>query len=241
MLKQGSNTMTEYVIKTFAETWYEPVIRQLVNLEKHYETDERIFKMAADRAGIPSNTVVDGELLATDHQVSINVGFGATDPGQQIRKFRYALDSIAMLGPKTMSKLKHGEVVREVMGKAGYKNGDRFFENLDEEDQQPEGPPPELQLEMREMERKERKDQAEYNIKVAGLQVDREVAFAKIALEKEIKLPELYERLGIERAKVDLEQKNFNLGVIKEMGRREETALDREELNAKTSGVIKQK
>ncbi len=46
IMAQGSNNLTEYTIRTFVETWVEPVLRQLMLLEQYYESDETILALA---------------------------------------------------------------------------------------------------------------------------------------------------------------------------------------------------
>jgi hypothetical protein len=41
--KDDANRLAGYQLRTFAETWMEPVLRQLVLLEQAYETDETIL------------------------------------------------------------------------------------------------------------------------------------------------------------------------------------------------------
>ena len=50
MLSSNANSIIEYMIRTFAETWIEPVLSQLIRLEQYYETDEVILTTATNRA-----------------------------------------------------------------------------------------------------------------------------------------------------------------------------------------------
>ena len=49
MLNGSASVMTEYAIRTFVETWVEPVLRQLVKLEAKYESDEIVPGLRARR------------------------------------------------------------------------------------------------------------------------------------------------------------------------------------------------
>ena len=42
----NTNSISEFVLRTFAETWVEPVLKQLLKLEQYYETDEHITALA---------------------------------------------------------------------------------------------------------------------------------------------------------------------------------------------------
>ena len=46
LMNASATKNEEYVIRTFVETWMEPVLRQLVNLEQHYEDDDHIKEIA---------------------------------------------------------------------------------------------------------------------------------------------------------------------------------------------------
>lgn len=50
MLNQSANVLVEYTLRTFTETFLEPILNQLVLLEKHYETDQSLLKRIGDRS-----------------------------------------------------------------------------------------------------------------------------------------------------------------------------------------------
>jgi hypothetical protein len=50
MANMGAGLMTDYLLLTFIQTWYEEVIRQLVLLEQYYETDEIVLAVCAKKA-----------------------------------------------------------------------------------------------------------------------------------------------------------------------------------------------
>ena len=139
MLKGTVNNLVEYLIRTFSETWVEPVIRQLVKLEQKYETDEVILALAAQKAGIMQKYDIDeitDELLNQELTTTVNVGMGATDPVMKITNF--------MLGVHTIMEILKGdeqkvfniqEIAKEVFGRIGYKDGARFFiDRMNEQD-----------------------------------------------------------------------------------------------------------
>jgi hypothetical protein len=238
MIKDNANIMTEYVIRTYGETFVEDVVRHLVALEREYETDQNVLRIAADRARIPEGTMITPEMLNHAVEVSVDVGYGATDPVRKIQKFSLALNSVAVI-PGLLGRLKEEAVVSEVFGNAGYANGDKFFEGLGEE-QQPQGPSLEQQIEMKKLEQQDVKLQLEqFKIQRAAdskendIMVKRELGYAKLAFEKDIKLEALYRDLGVKAGELDLKHKSHDLAIIKEMGRREEREIDRREMNYK--------
>lgn len=129
MLGNSANQMTEYLIRTFVETWVEPVLAQLVMLEQHYETDVVILGVAGEKAQLVQkygiNQVTD-ELLNQSLTARVNVGMGATDPQSKLGKFTFALKAYG----ETMQAIPDANpemVQREIFALAGYKDGTRFF------------------------------------------------------------------------------------------------------------------
>ena len=131
MISGAANQITEYTIRTFTETWVEPVIRQLVKLEQAYETDTVILALAASRAKLLQKFGIDqvtDELLNQELTLTVNVGMGATDPGQKLGRFLGAIRSYAEISQLAPPNIDLGEVGKEIFGLAGYKDGRRFMQ-----------------------------------------------------------------------------------------------------------------
>ncbi len=124
LIAQGANQLTEYTIRCFTETWVEPVLRQLVLLEKNYETDETIIKLMGEKLG----QEVTDEMLDTDVELNVNVGMGATDPIQRINRLLTAARSIAEIAASGAPGVKMAEISKEVFGAIGYRDGGRFYD-----------------------------------------------------------------------------------------------------------------
>ena len=153
MLKEPSNILTEYMIRVFAETWVKEVITQLVDLEKEYETDEFVITAAGKAAKIDK---VPDNIMDTNFDIEVNVGFGVTDPQSRIAKVLFGIEAVAKVSPKEIQRMKGEEIVKEVFGILGYQDGSRFFMNDDEfAKYQEENPPPpnEIQLKIESQER----------------------------------------------------------------------------------------
>ena len=232
MVKGNANAMSEYLIRVFAETWVEPVIAMLINLERQYETDQQILDLCAERAKLPEGTKVTRELLLGDIELSVNVGYGSTDPQMQMAKFALAMQTVAQTVPQAMGRLDEEEVVAEIFGKAGYKSGKRFFKSPEEAEQN-QGPPPEVQMEMAKLElQKEgmvRKDVMEFN----KILINRELEYAKLAQAKESTVEQIRKELGVQQGKMALDYDKHQLNVVQEMGRREDQRLKQAELSFK--------
>lgn len=130
MLQGPSNLLTEYMLKTYVETFIQPVLRHLVMLEQHYETDMVVLALAGEKAKVSQKYGVDEVTDAIlDHELSIvvNVGMGATDPVQKMQRFQAALMSYHNITAKQPPPgINLQEVWKELAGLAGYQDGTRF-------------------------------------------------------------------------------------------------------------------
>lgn len=158
LLSGFANSVTEFDLRVFVETWAEKALRQIVRLEQRYETDERIFSIAGDRAKLMQRFGMD-ELTDDDlmHEVSVsvNVGIGAADPMQKLQKLTAALQLIQGAAPFFDKKVMVNaeEFIKEVMGPAGYNDGTRLFTitDFDEAAGSPEAEVAQLEAQMEEM------------------------------------------------------------------------------------------
>lgn len=131
MLRGSSNQLTEYAVRTYAETWVEPVLKQLVKLEQYYESDEVVLALAAEKAQLWEqygiNEITD-RLLNQDLTVTVNVGMGATDPVLKLQNLtlgvKAVIEVISTVPEDTF--LNVAEIVKEIFGFMGYKDGARF-------------------------------------------------------------------------------------------------------------------
>lgn len=129
MLQAPANILTEYLLKTYAVTFVQPVLRQLVLLEQHYETDETVLAIAGQKAkafqrfGI--NQITD-DMLDRELTVNVNVGMGATDPVTKLQKFIMSLQSFVQISLKPPPGVNLAEVFKEIMALSGYQDGERF-------------------------------------------------------------------------------------------------------------------
>lgn len=147
MMQGSSSALTEYLIRTFVETWVEPVLRQLVKLEQHYETDEVILGLIGEQAQVQRygmDNVLD-RLLDQDVTVTVNVGMGATNPQSKLQKFAFAAQTVAGI-MQSLPGADMEAVRKEVFGLAGYRDGSRFFGGKDGVQI-----PPEVQMQMQQM------------------------------------------------------------------------------------------
>lgn len=130
MMTAPASLVTEYMLRTFVETFVDPVLRMLVKLEQCYETDETILALARDKAQIYQrygiNQVTDS-LLNQELTVRVQVGMGATDPATKLQKFLLAANAYAGLVKAQIPGFNVTEAGKELFGAAGYQDGKRFM------------------------------------------------------------------------------------------------------------------
>jgi len=135
MLRGASGALTEYLIKTFAETWVEKVLRQLDALEQAYESDMNVLSIAMRKAQAPGDVAKTAmALLEQPVLVKINVGMGATDPIAKVDRLIMAIERLSNIAKAPPPGLKFDEVAKEVFGSLGYKDGERFLSQVNQQD-----------------------------------------------------------------------------------------------------------
>lgn len=133
MISNDAASVLELGIRVFAETFVKPVLELLVGLEKAYETDETVLKIAGQKAGIFGGGLAEipPEVFDVDTSIRVNVGYGATNPQMRVEKLLYGVQAIEKIAPvfgQIGGDLK--EVVKEVFGALGFQDGARFFPGL---------------------------------------------------------------------------------------------------------------
>lgn len=127
ILNANASQVGGYQLRTFVETWAEPVLQQVVELEQEYETDEVILAIAGGLAGVQD---VTDDLLMQSVSVTVNVGIGATSPAMKVAQFLFALGKLREIlqdGVLDRYGIDVEEVVKELFGNLGYRDGSRFF------------------------------------------------------------------------------------------------------------------
>lgn len=209
MLQGDAATVGEYELRTFIETWVEPVMRKLQKLEAMFETDDVVLAVAAENAEIFQRYGQDAQtdqLLDHELVVSVNVGMGNTDPMQKFQRFQMTLQAAASI-PEIGQKLNAEEIGKELFSMGGFSDGQRFFisdeemmqrmQQMQQAQQGPEQQKPDHALQIAQLESEDRR-----------YKVDREFAFKEqeLAILLDIKLNELRERMGVERDKVQTQR-----------------------------------
>lgn len=226
----SAGAVQDYAITIFFQTWLGPVLRQLHRLVSMYETDDVLLALAARQSDLWTKYGVDkvtDDLLQQDLLVSISVGLGNTDPMRRVERLAFGVKNTFEL-PGMAARLKADNVANEIFGAMGYKDASRFYKSeeelaKDQEGKQPEIPP-EIQVKMRELDIREKDNAARNDRELLKLQSEVELGYARLALDKELKLEEVYTRLGTEQAKL---KTNRDITALREANRISEMNMKR--------------
>lgn len=204
-MQSGAGAVQDYGLRIFFETWAEPTLRQMMRCTQYYETDNVILSLAAKRVGLYQKFKIDkitDELLLNELTVRVNVGMGNTDPQRRVEKLMFATKNAAQL-PGMAGRMKATEVADEIYGALGYKDSSRFFRTDEEQtehtQQNPPKEDPEIAIKKMEVKQRGEDNKMRHQREVMKLELEAETRFAKIALEKNIKMSDMMQRLGIER------------------------------------------
>lgn len=132
MLSNSQGTLTEYLLRTYVETFVQPVLRMLMLLEQKYETDQTILAVAGKRARLFQRFGIDqvtDNLLENELTLNVNVGMGATDPAAKLNKFIAGITAYTAIMSRPVPGLNVQEVGKEIFGHLGYADGSRFTTN----------------------------------------------------------------------------------------------------------------
>lgn len=212
MAQQTAGSVQDYGIRVFMETWARPVMFQLMRLIQRYETDEVLLALAVEnsdlwqRYGI--NKATD-DILTQRLSLDVDVGIGNTDPMRRVERLIFGVSNVMGI-PGLAERVKPMEVANEIFGSLGYKNAKRFFRDDQEQQAYVEetGPqiPPEIQAQMRELDLKEKESTERHERETMNIQLDFEAEMAKVAANNDLTLTQLYEKLGVERLRIQTQR-----------------------------------
>jgi hypothetical protein len=132
MLNSNASVVLEHQLRIFTQTFIEPLLRGLIRLEFHYETDDTVFALIGKQQGNIlqkfGQDKMTQDMLKHDLVVKVNVGMGATDPIVRTGKLISAISTIEKLMSSPMSKaFDIKEITKELFANAGYGDGMRFI------------------------------------------------------------------------------------------------------------------
>jgi hypothetical protein len=236
MLRDPSNTLTEYLIRTFAETWVAPVLDQFVRLIRKHESEDMVKLAAGDMVG-------EGEIDIRDAavKVDVHVGFGVTDPDSRVRRLLSGMESIGGITPSAIQRLKEAEVVKEIMGILGYQDGARFFMSDQEFAQYQQQNPPQPDVEQIKIQSNE-KIKAEEILsgerkEAARIDQDRLIWAERILSQERIEAARLTVQSGKDGAVADLELGKRAIEIEKLDNDKLKLAIQREDMLRKDAEI----
>lgn len=233
MASQSAGAVQDYTIRIFMETWMEPTLRQLMQLIQMYETDETLLALAAKDSGLWErygvSTATD-DMLRQELTVNVNIGIGNTDPVRRIEKLVFGVTKSAEL-PGMVERMKSSSISNEIFGAMGYKDGTRFFMSDEEfakaqENAPPPGPPPEIEVKMQELQIRQQDNESRHQREMERMSWERDLAFARLALDEKVKLDQLYNNLGIEKMRIKTQRDST---ALKEANKAQELNMKRAE------------
>lgn len=136
LISASANSVQEFDLRTWVETWVEPVMGQLVRLEQYYESDKTILGLCADKAQLYQKhgiSEITDELLMEQVTLRIDAGMGASNPQTKLGNLATAIKVIAPVWqnhPDVVSGRKVPnleELTNEVFSLSGYRDGGKRF------------------------------------------------------------------------------------------------------------------
>lgn len=170
LMAETGNRIRSMELRTINETWVEPTLKQIVQLEAYYETDEVAMTVAAKQAGILQ---ILPEFFDVNFSVSVNVGMNSTSPTQRMNRITSAVTTVMQAIPDAVLAVNGDEVAKEVFSAAGFDNGSRFFNFAKAEAaKQNAQADPQIQLQMQQIQQRAESEQAKVAIQQAKLQLE---------------------------------------------------------------------
>jgi len=245
MAASSAGLMSDYLIRTVNETWWEKVLRQLALLEQYYETDEVVLAVCAQKAQLFPRfgiSKITDMLLMKEVTVSVDMAMG--DPRERLQRFLAATNAAMQIRLNPAPGANVSEMTKEIYCNAGYRDGARFFgdkqdpalmkamQAIQQLQQALNGKQMELQAGLQETQLKLVSSE---KIKAAELQVDRGRIEGDLALRQADLVVE-QQKVELERLKLQIEQQKAQVDAVRvdlEMrGQSEEHAVRLREIDA---------
>jgi hypothetical protein len=245
LLSEGANSLSEFDIRTFVETWAKPQLELLIQYIQAYETDDVIFNNSFEEAfkelgltydldsmglaELPEDASEEdikqydqtraslkNKVLNDKMTINVNVGLGATSPQRKVESINYALGSIAQM-PEQLPRIDGDEITKEIFAAVGFQDGARFLKGQGPGDKEQE-------LSQADLEQAYQQGAAEAQDqeKMARIELDREIAMAKIQSQEKMHQMTLALQEGMTLAQV---QSKLQIEQMKDQTRRDQVAI----------------
>lgn len=184
LMGQGADMVTELELRTLSETWVQPVLNQLVDLERAFESDSVVLGIVGARTQT-GNWMNAFRLLQHPTNCTVAVGFGNTDPMQRVQRLSMAWQTVEQGAPAVAAQSDQTEFAREVMGALGYQDGARFFPSLKKTGQDPQVQALQQQIQQLQGQVDSEKQRWDTMIKVAQIRADNAKEIAQIKAQSD--------------------------------------------------------
>jgi hypothetical protein len=151
LMSGDANSIADFDLEVFVETYAEPVLFQLMRLEEFYETDEKVLQIAGHRAKLWQKFGTDAitdEMLLAETTITIKVGVGANnDPQSRLNNFMMANGAaqqalMPFVQGGMLKIIPNGEeIANTIFSAAGIKDGaERFYQIVPQDPSQQPNP-----------------------------------------------------------------------------------------------------
>lgn len=130
MLADGSSQLMEYDLHTAAKTFFEPMLRQVMDLLRLWETDRDIAATIGSKFAVSEREFWKG--LQTPTNLDVDVGYSATNPMKRLEKLTLGLKTMSEMFPYLMMMADQSEITSEIFSAIGYADASRFFPFMDQ-------------------------------------------------------------------------------------------------------------
>lgn len=234
MLAEGASNISDFDIRTFAETWVKPQLELIIQYIQAYENDEVILNVAYEEAikelGLPQRIIPNGEtpeqaiaaedqakvsimnrVLTESMTIVVNVGLGATNPTRKANTLKQVVESVSML-PSEGKNLDEDEITKEMFAIAGFNDGSRFLVKKEE------GEEPEITQEDLEAAMQQGMEQATDQAKMADIEMRKELEHRKLDQAWEIAMMTMASKENMTMAQL---QSKLQIDSLKDKSRRD--------------------
>lgn len=128
MLRGTSNSMGQYLIRVFSETWVEKVLNQLDELEQYYESDLPLLTTFAKRLNLGKYGIqaINKDLLMAPARVTVNIANSAMDPTIRLELFTFAMHKYAEFRQIMPPDMDPEPIKAYIFGLLGFRDASRF-------------------------------------------------------------------------------------------------------------------
>jgi hypothetical protein len=130
MLADASGQLMEYDLRTAAKTFFEPLLRQIMDLLRIWETDRAMAAVIGSKFTVSERQY--WKALQRPTQLDVDVGYAATNPMKRLEKLTLGLKTMAEMFPYLMMMSDQSEITAEIFSACGYADATRFFPFLDQ-------------------------------------------------------------------------------------------------------------